>query len=124
VVIQLPSRLARSVLSYSLVSKIKSYQAAYDYESTYYKQTGHLSLTPFRRKMPHSPLSGLHGCVLVPAVSGAYLVAQRRGAEDCHKRTVQFLLFLVPVIVKQNVSEKASMFFQVFFYASIPGARP
>lgn len=52
-VIQLPSRLARSVLSYSLVSNIKSYQAAYDYESTYYKQTGHLSLTPFRRKTPN-----------------------------------------------------------------------
>ena len=44
--------LMRSVLSFPAASKIKRYQAAYDYESAYYQQTGHLLLTPLRRKMP------------------------------------------------------------------------
>ena len=42
----------RSGRNSSVASKIKSYQAADDYESAYYKQTGHLLLTPLRRKTP------------------------------------------------------------------------
>lgn len=46
------TRLMRSVISFSVAGKINGYQAAYDYESAYYQQAGHLWLTPLRRKTP------------------------------------------------------------------------